>query len=559
MAHSIKIHISLYHKFILNFVDFYATITFVGKERYLMKKDHNTNKTEQKNKHTGFMRVIFSAVSLSFCTLLACSATWYINLYGNVGFDSVIYSLIAGTRGINKDVLVKYILQALLPAIAITLLLMFFLYAKTKKHLKLKFKSNKTVTIYPFQRTVSFILALCISFGLFIFAITKVELASELVLAVQTTKFYEEEYVDPNTVNIEFPEKKQNLIFILLESVETSFVAKEQGGGREESLIPELYELAVDENNVNFSNTEGFGGALALTGGTWTIGAMVSQTAGVPLHVPINVDRNEYGKDDFLPGITSLSDILHENGYNQAVMVGSDSEYAGRHQFYMQHGTDTFFDLYTAREKNIIPENYFVWWGMDDKYLFEYAKEEITDMASKDEPFAFTLLTVDTHAWGGWVCDDCENEFDIPYDNVYACSSKKVAEFVEWIKVQDFFENTTVILCGDHLTMDRDYIDKTIGEDYDRRVYNCFINSRKTPKKEKMREFSTLDMFPTILSSLGCEIEGDRLGLGVDLFSEKETFTESMGSVEFDKELSKRSVYYEKNFYSSKNKEKDKQ
>ncbi len=519
-----------------------------------MMKENNTNK----NGRGGIVRVIISAVSLSVCSLLACSAAWYINLYGNVGFDSVIYSLIAGTRGINKDVLVKYIFTALLPAIAITLLLMLLLFARPKKPLKLKLKNKKSVYIYPFQRTVSLILALCISLGLFVFAITKVELAKELALAVQTTTIYEEEYVDPSKAKINFPEKKQNLIFILLESVETSFVTKGQGGGRDESLIPELYELATDENNINFSHTEGFGGASALTGGTWTIGAMVSQTAGLPLHVPINVDRNEYGKEAFLPGITSLSDILHANGYSQAVMVGSDSEYGGRRQFYEQHGTDTVFDLFTAKEKCIVPEDYFVWWGMDDKYLFDYAKEEITNMAKGSEPFAFTLLTVDTHAWGGWVCEDCEDEFDIPYDNVYACSSKKVAQFVEWIKAQDFYENTTVILCGDHLTMDRDYIDKTIDEDYDRRVYNCFINSRKTPKKEKLREFSTLDMFPTILSSLGCEIEGDRLGLGVDLFSDKNTLCESMGVIEFDEELTKRSIYYERNFYLPKSQTRDK-
>lgn len=504
---------------------------------------------EVKTARAGIVRAVISAVALSVCSLLACSAAWYINLYGNVGFDSVIYSLIAGTRGINKEILVRYLLTALLPAVAITAACMLLLYAKPKKPLTLKLKGERRVQLYPFKRTVALALALLISLGLFVFAIAKVELAKELILAVQPTTIYETEYVDPSTVNIKFPEKKQNLIFIFLESVETSFASKEQGGGREESLIPELYDIAADKSNISFSHTEGFGGALPLTGGTWTIGAMVSQTAGLPLHVPLNVDKNEYGKEAFLPGVTTMSDILHENGYTQAIMVGSDSNYGGRRQFYEQHGTDKIFDLESAKKKGVVEEDYFVWWGMDDKYLFEYAKEEITNMASAEEPFAFTLLTVDTHAWGGWVCEDCKDDFEIGYDNVYACSSKKVAEFVEWIKAQPFFEDTTVILCGDHLTMDRDYIDKTVDESYDRRVYNCFINSRKTPVKEKMRDFSTLDMFPTILSAIGCDIENDRLGLGTDLFSDKETLCEKLGYSEFDEELTKRSLYYEHNFY----------
>ncbi len=38
---------------------------------------------------------------------------------------------------------------------------------------------------------------------------------------------------------------------------------------------------------------------------------------------------------------------------------------------------------------------------------------------------------------------------------------------------------------------------------------------------EKNREFTTLDMFPTTLAALGCTIEGDKLGFGVNLFPGK--------------------------------------
>lgn len=36
-------------------------------------------------------------------------------------------------------------------------------------------------------------------------------------------------------------------------------------------------------------------------------------------------------------------------------------------------------------------------------------------------------------------------------------------------------------------------------------------------------------MFPTILSTLGVEIEGDRLGLGTNLYSNKKTIIEEQG------------------------------
>ena len=41
-------------------------------------------------------------------------------------------------------------------------------------------------------------------------------------------------------------------------------------------------------------------------------------------------------------------------------------------------------------------------------------------LASEEQPFNFTMLTVDTHPIGGYVCEDCENNFDEQYFNVLA-------------------------------------------------------------------------------------------------------------------------------------------
>ena len=57
------------------------------------------------------------------------------------------------------------------------------------------------------------------------------------------------------------------------------------------------------------------------------------------------------------------------------------------------------------------------------------------------------------------------------------------------------------------------------------------------------------DMYPTILSSIGYEIEGNKLGFGVNLFSDEKTLIEIMGRDKFDKELLKSSDYYDKNIF----------
>ena len=80
-------------------------------------------------------------------------------------------------------------------------------------------------------------------------------------------------------------------------------------------------------------------------------------------------------------------------------------------------------------------------------------------------------------------------------------------------------------------------------------IVNAIINGVKEPKYTKNREYSMFDMYPTILSSIGFEIEGNKLGFGVDLYSEDKTMIEILGKDKFDKELKKSSDYYDKNIF----------
>ena len=99
--------------------------------------------------------------------------------------------------------------------------------------------------------------------------------------------------------------------------------------------------------------------------------------------------------------------------------------------------------------------------------------------------------------------------------------------------------------------MDTDYFD-SCKEDYIRTTYNVIINSSITTKNTKNRKFTTLDMFPTTLASLGVEIEGNKLGLGTNLYSEEKTLVEENGYKYTFKELNKRSSFYNDNILAYK-------
>ena len=378
-----------------------------------------------------------------------------------------------------------------------------------------------------------------------------VELTDYVWGILTRSRLYEEEYVSPDSVQITFPEEKRNLVYLMLESMETTYLPEELEGGSDVNLIPELTQLA--QEGVNFSHNDTVGGFHATNGASWTIGAIVAQTAGIPLKTPEGISdwQNGYGKDGiFLPGVKSITGILDEAGYHTTFLCGSDANFGGRKTYYATHGMDHIYDIYTARKDGIVPKDYFVWWGMEDKYLFEYAKQELTEISQQDEPFAFTMLTVDTHHIGGYQCTYCTDEVEETYEQAISCSSRQVLEFVNWLKEQPFWDNTTVVITGDHLSMDNGYFQRNVDADYNRMVYNCILNAPVSSDNTKNRDYCAVDLFPTTLAALGCTIEGDRLGLGVNLFSDLPTLAEEMGFDRFNTELGQASDYYIEHFHN---------
>ena len=282
------------------------------------------------------------------------------------------------------------------------------------------------------------------------------------------------------------------------------------------------------------------------------MGGMFAQTAGLPLKIDLGEgfsdSRGSFNKmntqDSFFKKVTCLGDILGKQGYQNVLMLGSNATFGGRRLYFSSHGDYAIRDYNWAVEQGVIPENYYVFWGMEDQKLFAAAQKELTELAASGRPFNLTLLTVDTHFEDGYICDLCQEQYpDNDYANAIACSSRQVAAFVEWIRQQDFYDNTTIVLCGDHTTMDSDFCNN-VPADYTRRVYTNFIHSAvENPNPSRHREYTTFDQYPTTLAALGCRISGNRLGLGTNLYSEEETLIEKYGFEEAYSEMEKRSNF----------------
>ena len=97
---------------------------------------------------------------------------------------------------------------------------------------------------------------------------------------------------------------------------------------------------------------------------------------------------------------------------------------------------------------------------------------------------------------------------------------------------------------GDHLSMDKGYFQRVNLEDTHRRVYNCVINGAAQTENTQNRIFTPMDMFPTTLAAMGCRIQGDRLGLGTNLYSGLPTLAERLGPEELERELNRSTLPY---------------
>jgi len=372
--------------------------------------------------------------------------------------------------------------------------------------------------------------------------------------------FYETYYVDPDSVKITDKDRNaKNLIFIYLESMETTYTLESLGGSQTNvNYIPNLLSLA--NANISFSDSDGLGGFHSINGTGWTMGALLGTTSGIPFSLEVfgENSHNKQGRDGtFINGATTLGDVLHDKGYVQEFLCGSDAAFGGRKTYFTVHGGYEIFDLFTARKKGYVPSDYHNgWWGYEDEILYEIAKDEITRLAKGDKPFNFTMLTVDTHRPSGYKCNLCKKKYPYNSANVVDCADAQIGSFIEWCKKQDFYKDTTIVIIGDHPRMDKNLV--STADMYDRTIYNCIINSVVEPKGgTQNRTFTSLDIFPTTLAAMGFEIEGDRLALGTNIFSTKPTLCEenAAGKAGYDwleAEASKYSEYYKKKFVDNK-------
>lgn len=499
----------------------------------------------KKNNYTIRIYRFYTASILSILLFMIIYILWILSTMGTLTFDIVLNNLISPINT-QTGTFVNDIVG--LGSNFAAIFFGFFTIAYSKDLVTpIRWKSRRSTPLwvrFTNRMSVAIIAVLVVSLSFQALYVPQI-----ISYALSNDAFFEDHYVNPQDANLQFPEKKRNLIYIFVESLETTYLDKERGGNHDVNMIPNLTRY-LEGGAVNFSNTDApYGGIQNVPGATWSIAGMSTQMSGIPYKKPPG-EREDGYVESFLPGMVNLGDILHEQGYRQRLIAGANASFYGIRSFYEQHGNYEIYDWGKVKEVGWLDKDYLEWWGFEDRKLFDMAKMSLNEFSQSDQPFNLVLETNDLHFPDGYTDSACEKPFGQPYANAISCNDAAIGEFLDWVVQQDFYENTTVIINGDHLSMDATYF-QTLDQSYDRTTFSMYLNpawDKALPQATlKNRTYSALDVLPTVLSALGVSFDGSQLGIGVDLSSGKQTLSEKYTIEYLRKVMEMRSEFYESN------------
>jgi phosphoglycerol transferase len=456
-------------------------------------------------------------------TTIFITGIWIKAKFGDVGFEGVVFTMKTPLDGVPTTLIFSY-LRRLLISLAVSYIINVLLVVLINKIPKKIYRSILYVLILNLLLLTSIYITLT-RFNNLSFYIND-----------NYSDFIENNYVDVDKnlkLNVDH---KKNLIFLALESMEGTFVYDNYGL----SYMKNLNEIS--EQNISFRNH------IQIFGTTNTVAGFTAQLFGIPLRIPIM--SNRYGIfAEFLPNATSVIDLLDNNNYNVAFLLGGDSEFGGKDKIFKSHSSNPLILDSTDYLKEWKNRKYYSksWWGFKDEFIYEKAKELIVRLSKEDKNFFTLILTVDTHT-PGQPHGDYPPVFGDERD-AFIQADYRVKEFLSWLKTQPFYEDTVVVIMGDHLFMSRNIGPFKLPTEPRRTVYNVFINTGlEIPKDKQLKTCSSLDMAPTILEALGFNLPDHKFGLGVSLFSDSPTLLELYDENYLNQELNSRSNLYESFF-----------
>ena len=439
-----------------------------------------------------------------FAALFFCFGVIRTNLiWGNVSIEQILINMVEANDEVADEIIEGYVIVALLPALCVSSILIGLI----KKNLYLW-------------------LVAALSCG---YPVYKLELVQFLINRNTYSEIYEKKYINPQNITFNFPDKKQNLIILHLESMEKNYADASLVG---QNLLPNLSELA--KQNLTFDNF------YQLKHQDYTLAGMLASYCAVPYKAFRQQNYTTF--HNFLPNLICFPQILQQNGYNTYFMKGATLDFSRTGIFFSSHGMqnlvgeDELYQNFGLNDRQSMGSI----WGVKDSILYTIAKQRLTEIAKQKKPFLFSMLSLDNHGPNLYIDEQCLKT-DNPEKDVILCADKMAYDFIDWVTKQDFYADTTVVVVGDHIKTG----DNDLYPDYkNRQIYNVILNPADKKLQIQNHRWTLLDLPPTVLHAIGVKFDKGQFGLGRSLFKSYPTLIEQMGR-ELDNELQKASKVYE--------------
>ncbi|MFS0879325.1 LTA synthase family protein [Metabacillus niabensis] len=337
--------------------------------------------------------------------------------------------------------------------------------------------------------------------------------------------------------------KGRNVILISLESLQ-SFVINEKVNGQE--ITPFLNDLIGESYYFdNFYHQTGQGKT--------SDSEFIVDNSLYPLGrgaVYFTNSSNEY---------TATPELLKDHGYYSTIFHANNKSFWNRDIMYETLGYDRFFDV---NDYEVTADN-SIGWGLKDINFFEQTVQHIDNLP---QPFYTRLITLTNHfPFDLGEEDKMIDEFDSnsktlnQYIPTVRYMDEGVKHFFEKLKQTDVYENSIIILYGDHYGISENHnkaMEQFTGKEITlfetiqlQRVPFIVHIPGVTDKEPKTISKVTgqIDIRPTIMSLLGIDTS-DQIQFGSDALSDEKLSFAALrdGSFITENNVYTRGVCYDK-------------
>lgn len=229
----------------------------------------------------------------------------------------------------------------------------------------------------------------------------------------------------------------------------------------------------------------------------------------------------------------SMPNVLKEKGYYSATFHANNASFWNRDIMYQSMGVDKFYDIksYDVRDENSIG------WGLKDK---EYFEQSVDMMKELPQPFYSYFITLTNHfPFELEEQDRLIDEFDSNSSTLnrffptVRYQDEALKFFIEDLKQNGLYENSVIILMGDHYGISENhnkamaqFLEKERVTPYDtvqlQRVPLLIHIPGVTDKTPKIISdvAGQIDVKPTLLNMAGIDTK-NHIHFGNDLFSKE--------------------------------------